>query len=211
MTVPSEVPHSTASQGKELRTPTWESSFRGNLTVDEFRQQWTRALSEAKVLFKELETADATKPNEENLLRPLDRLISGVNCLTPFPFQRCHPDKAMRDEADASDKACTAFVTNAFRSRALLDKLEKVDASPLDVLGKRFLERSIMSMKRAGAGLDDKVRAELEVIQDRLTVLEQDFARNIDEGELSMRVTEAELAGLPADFFKTHPLQDDQK
>ncbi len=194
MTVPSEVPHSTASQGKELRTPTWESSFRGNLTVDEFRQQWTRALSEAKVLFKELETADATKPNEENLLRPLDRLISGVNCLTPFPFQRCHPDKAMRDEADASDKACTAFVTNAFRSRALLDKLEKVDASPLDVLGKRFLERSIMSM-----------------IQDRLTVLEQDFARNIDEGELSMRVTEAELAGLPADFFKTHPLQDDQK
>ncbi len=112
----------------------------------------------------------------------------------------------MREEADESEKAVKSFVQKVQRSEVIFERLGRVDEGSLDDVGKRFLERSLRTMRRAGAGLDKEDQAEVQRIQDRLTVLEQDFARNIDEGRLTKGFTIAELAGVPPDFFKSHPV-----
>ncbi len=63
----------------------------------------------------------------------------------------------------------------------------------------RLLERSHLGFVRAGAGLDEAGRVRMAEINTRLATLHTDFGQNVlhDEREWTMRLSEADLVGLP--------------
>lgn len=196
---------SQAPPSVQKAIPTWTSPFKGNLNPIEYHRLWTTALSASKSTLALLEN-DPAAPNEVNLLKVWDTLCGDIGQLAAFPFQRCHPDEAMRKEADECDKAASRLLTQAMQSKKVYERMNMIDPSSLkDDLTRRFLRKSLSGMKRAGAGLGESQTKAAAEMEERLTVLQQDFARNIDQGMKTWKVGVKELAGLPDDFFKTHP------
>ena len=67
----------------------------------------------------------------------------------------------------------------------------------------------LRDFRRAGVDRPDEVRDRLRAIAERLTVLDQDFARGIRDDVRSIRVRPEQLDGLPPDFLDAHPVGDD--
>jgi thimet oligopeptidase len=70
-------------------------------------------------------------------------------------------------------------------------------------------ERVLRDFRRSGVDRSDEVRSRLRELSERLTVLEQDFARAIRDDVRSIRITPDRLAGLPEDFVAAHPVDAD--
>ena len=93
--------------------------------------------------------------------------------------------------------------------RALFEVVEATDPAGLDAAATRMREHVLRDFRRSGVDQPDEVRARLREISERLTVLEQDFARIIRDDVRSIRVTADRLAGLPDDFVAGHPTDAD--
>lgn len=122
------------------------------------------------------------------------------------------PEKPVRDAAQACEQALSKFATELSLDRALYDVLVAVDASGLDALGQRFVERSLRDFRRAGVDKDDATRARITEINARLVELDQAFGKNISEDVRSITVEDPDkLAGLPADWLASRQPGEDGK
>ena len=84
-----------------------------------------------------------------------------------------------------------------------------VDASGLDAVASRLLDKTLRDFTRAGVDRDDATRARLAEINERLTALDQEFSRNIRDDVRYVKVTPDRLAGLPQDWLDEHPVDDE--
>jgi thimet oligopeptidase len=120
-----------------------------------------------------------------------------------------HPDAEVRAAAEQRAQEIDRLRTDRGLDRALYDVLAATDAGGLDADAARVLEHVLRDFRRSGVDQDDDVRARLREISERLTVLEQDFARVIREDVRSIRVTPEQLVGLPQDFVDAHAPAED--
>ena len=70
-------------------------------------------------------------------------------------------------------------------------------------------EHVLRDFRRSGVDRSDATRDRLREISERLTVLDQEFSRNLRDDVRAIRVPLEQLAGLPADFVEAHPPGDD--
>jgi thimet oligopeptidase len=89
------------------------------------------------------------------------------------------------------------------------DVFSSLDSSPLDGDAARVLRLTLRDYRRAGVDRDDDVRDRLRALAEQETSLGQEFARNIREDTRLVTVSDAQLAGLPADYVEAHPPDDD--
>ena len=111
-----------------------------------------------------------------------------------------HPDKAVRDAADACDLAFQGF-SNAFLQNAKVYARLK-QAAVADDIDRRLQRDQLDAFEDSGVALPAAARQRARRINTELTRLSQDFDRRIRESRDVVAYDEAELEGVPADVWK---------
>lgn len=124
-------------------------------------------------------------------------------------FTECHPAVAVREAAEASALAVGKLFTQLSLDRELWQVFDGLDATGLDEVQARELDHLLRDFRLAGVHLDDVTRERLTSLADRATELAQQFDRNIRDGRRELRLTPAQLAGLPQDFLDAHRVDDE--
>jgi thimet oligopeptidase len=159
----------------------------------------------------ELRAAIAAVPaaarTEATVFEPYNRLgieLSDVGGLMEL-IANTHPDPGLREGAEKCERALEALGNEVRLDRGLYEALTVVDAAALDPEARRFLEKTLLSLRLAGVDKDDATRAELKQLHEDMVRVGQEFSRNIREDVREVRVAPTELAGLPEDYVKAHP------
>jgi thimet oligopeptidase len=158
----------------------------------------TRTLADAKRRERALERM---APGRALLARLDDLTIAYEDAAGPlYLLQNVHPDKALRDAAEACtlkwDSFFTEFAQNARVHRAL------AATRGGDAVDARNRKLALEGFEDSGVALPEAKRARARAINDRLNQLTQDFYRNIREDKTTVAFAQAELEGVPEGVWK---------
>ncbi len=122
------------------------------------------------------------------------------------PFMaRVHPDPDVRHSAVKAEETWSKWSTDLVFRRDLYDAVaafaDSEEAASLDPQKKRLLDHWLRDFRRAGHGLGDDARAELQHLQERMVELQVHFDSNLDEYSDHIEVTADDLDGMPADYI----------
>jgi thimet oligopeptidase len=120
-----------------------------------------------------------------------------------------HPDRAMREAADAGRQAVAKVATDLSLDRELYEALRGLDTSGLDQPTRYFIQRTLLAFRRAGVDRDPATRARVRELQEELVAIGQEFDRNIRTDTRTARLEPSALAGLPEDYVQSHPVGED--
>ena len=119
-----------------------------------------------------------------------------------------HPDEAVREQAEKHVQTVTRARTERGLDRALYGLIEATDDDGLDEQATRVRAHVLRDFRRSGVDKSDEVTNRLREISERITLVEQDFARNIRDDVRSIKLRPEQLDGLPADYIADHPVDD---
>jgi thimet oligopeptidase len=131
---------------------------------------------------------DAMQRRYEDTLGPLYLLAS------------VHPDKAIRDAAEACDRLYQDFNTTFLQDVAAYERLKKLEAA--DSIDRRLQRDLLDAYEDAGVNLPAEAQERAKVINNDLTRLMQEFNRRVREDKTLVAFTAAELAGVPTDVWR---------
>ncbi|GAA4816179.1 M3 family metallopeptidase [Nocardioides caeni] len=175
------------------------------------RERTATELARATALVDELRTAPPADPIA--VLRQWDRAGGHLGNVAAAGslFGNVHPDAEVRGIADGAEQEASRLATQWSLDRGLFDVFAHLDddAVAADPLAARILDKVRADFRRSGVDKDDATRARITEIRDRLTELDQEFSRVTREDVRTIRVTPAQLDGLPADWLEAHPAEDD--
>jgi thimet oligopeptidase len=111
-----------------------------------------------------------------------------------------HPDKALRDAAEACTQKYSRLGVELYQDEKLLARVREAKAAtPAQAkLGKDLVE----AFEDSGVALPPEKRARAKEVFDRLTALRQEFARNVRDGNIKVTFKPAEMEGLPESYLK---------
>jgi len=174
------------------------------ITAEQLETRDRERLARANAILARLETLTAPF-TVATVLQPLNELhveLSNISAEAGI-CTAMHPEKAVRDIAEQMQRDAIELGQRALQSTTMYDALAAVATD--DPLDARFIALVRQDMKRAGVKLSDGDRAKARELRATLTKLGQDHARNIrDDTRRITLESEAELAGLPADYVKAH-------
>jgi thimet oligopeptidase len=126
----------------------------------------------------------------------------------PVDFmQYVHPDKAVRDAAQACSLKWAELSSAIAQSEKLYRGLRKAPAQ--GAIDKELVRLSQGQFEDAGVSLAGPKRERARQIRERLVALDQDFQKNIRDANTRLPFTEAELRGVPAGVW-AKATRDDQ-
>jgi thimet oligopeptidase len=147
---------------------------------------------------------DRTTDNTLKLLNELHTGLQNTFALAGL-YSEVHPTEKVREAARTCEQEASTFATELGLNRALYDAIAAVKVDPADAEAARYHERVLRDFRRAGVDKDNATRQRLQQIDEELTKLGQQFAKNIAEDVRSVELTPEQLAGLPEDFVAGHP------
>ncbi len=110
-----------------------------------------------------------------------------------------HPDKAIRDAAQACSLRWADFNSSLGQNEKLYRALQK--APKVDGIDAEFVRLASAQFEDSGVALPKDKRARAKQILDKLTELDQQFNKNIRDAGTRVAFTEAELKGVPASVW----------
>ena len=113
-----------------------------------------------------------------------------------YLISNVHPDKAVRDAAEACELKWQDLFSTLGQNEALFKAARQV--KPRDAIDREFLKTTLEGFEDAGVSLPPDKRARAKAINDRVTELGQQFDKNIRDQNIQLSFTEAELKGVPA-------------
>jgi thimet oligopeptidase len=120
-----------------------------------------------------------------------------------------HPDSAMRDAGERCEQDAEALATQLALDPEVYRPLSQVDASKEDEGTRWYLFRVLRDFRRAGVDKEAPVRARVRELNEELVRIGQQFQRNIRDDVRRIEVPPSELAGLPDDYVRAHPVSED--
>ena len=123
-------------------------------------------------------------------------------------FAEVHPDEAVRERADVAGQEVQKLATELGLDRELFEVFAALDPAGLDADAARFLNKTLRDFRRSGVDRDEPTRERIRAINERLTVLGQEFSKNIRNGVRSIEVTPDRLEGMPQDWLDAHPADE---
>jgi thimet oligopeptidase len=137
----------------------------------------------------------------DQLMRELDRAGSATGLI-----QKVHPDSALREAADRSDRKVSALATEISLDRRVFDAVRTMDLSDADPVTRHYVGRILRDFRLAGVDRDSATRVRIKELREELVVIGQEFDRHIRDDVRTIEVgSAAELAGLPEDYITAHP------
>lgn len=118
-----------------------------------------------------------------------------------------HPDKAIRDAAQACSLRWADFGSSLGQNEKLYRALQK--APKQDGIDAEFARLAAGQFEDSGVALPKAKRERAKQILDKLTELDQQFSKNIRDAGTRVAFTEAELKGVPASVWEKAK-RDDQ-
>ena len=173
------------------------------------RDRTATGLAQARELVAGLREDPPAEP--EGVLRRWDEVtlaLSNVGAIAGL-YSNAHPDLDVRTASEEAEIEVDKLVTELRQDRALFDVFAALDPGGLDPTAARLLEKTLEEFRRAGVDQDDATRARLAEISERITVIDQEFSRNIRDDVRTVKATPEQLAGLPEDWLAAHPVDDD--
>jgi thimet oligopeptidase len=165
------------------------------------RLDHARVLLARLVGVKEKRTLANTLVPYDQLMRELDRAASATGLI-----QKVHPDSALREAADRSDRKVSALATEISLDRRVFDAVQAMDLSDADPVTRQYVGRILRDFRLAGVDRDSATRVRIKELREELVVIGQEFDRNIRDDVRTIEVrSAAELAGLPQDYIAAHP------
>jgi thimet oligopeptidase len=169
------------------------------MTAAEVPRRCDAGLEQARALVKEMEAKKeaATFFEEWNRLQ-----IAIQDTSNPISFLgNVHPDKALRDAAEACTQKYSRLGVELFQNETLLARVR--EAKPATPAQAKLRKDLMESFEDSGVALPAGKRARAKEIFDRLTTLRQEFARNVRDGNSTIKVVfkPAEMEGLPASYL----------
>ncbi len=183
------------------------------LTPELLRQQTHAALAHARQLRQDLLDLPTSATQGE--------WVTAFDCIQrPFqheapalgPLTSLHPDKPVRDEAEALEQEVAEFLTELSLDRTLFDRLVALEGQANeDAEENRLLAHALRDYRRSGVDKDEVTRERIRALKEQLVEVGQTFDRNILSGGGSIRFEEghAALAGMPEDYLAAHPEAED--
>ena len=113
------------------------------------------------------------------------------------------PDAAVRDAADVALVQESSFMTELFQNEALFERVRRVE--PRSAAQKRLQKDLLEAFEDSGVALPPEKRQRFREISERLTELDQEFARNIRENRTTLTFTPEECRGLPQSYLDRVP------
>jgi thimet oligopeptidase len=187
--------------------------FTGSPDAAAFRALCDADMKGAKETLDKL-VAVKGKRTEANTLRVYnDLVIHAYNVAYPAGLmESTHPDSAYRAAAEKITQEVDKFLTDLSLNHAVYDAIVAVDPKGLDPETRYFREKTLRDFRRAGVDRDDATRKKISELNEHLTLLSQQFGRNIREDRRFVTVDSPnDLKGLPEDFVKGHPAGEDGK
>ncbi len=147
----------------------------------------------------------------DNTLKPLDDLLVHLGNAMALAglYSEVHPEEAVREAARTCEQDGSKLGSELSLNRPLYDAIAAVPAAGLDEEARRFVELKLRDFRMAGVDKDEATRSRLKQINDELTRLSQQFAKNISDDVRAVDVPPSRLAGLPDDFVAAHPVAAD--
>ncbi len=181
------------------------------ITAEQLEARDRERLARANAILAGLE-ADKPPFTVATVLVPLNALhveLSNISAEAGI-YTAMHPEKTVREAAERMQRESIDFGQRVLQSRAVYEALGAVTShDPLDI---RFIALVRQDMKRAGVELGETDRTKVRALRATLTKLGQDHARNIRDDTRHITLdSEAELAGLPADYVRAHKPGPDGK
>ena len=175
-------------------------------TADSFEATIAAHLKAATGLINALKQHRGTR-NVANTLTPYDAAIARLNSAAYFCalMEAVHPQAAFRDRATMMTRRVSAVRTALSLDPDLYKALSTMKLDGADAATRYYVERQLLLFRLSGVDKDDATRARLKVLNDQLTDQQSKFDRNINDGQLSVSVSDAhELDGLPQDYIDRH-------
>jgi thimet oligopeptidase len=134
-----------------------------------------------------LDAWDAANIATEDILGPISVLSN------------LHPDKSVRDAAQDCLVRYSSFETDVYQNEKLFQRVNAV--KPATPAQERLKTDLVESFEDSGVSLPKEKRARAKEISDRMTVLSQEFAKNIRDNTTKLTFTPAEYKGLPQAYI----------
>jgi thimet oligopeptidase len=200
---------SSGKGGGKAATPAF---FSGGLDAAGFRAYTDGEMKEAKAALDRL-VALKGKHTVDNTLELYNQIqIHSDNAgYVAGLLQNVHPDSTYRSNAETISQEVDKFQTDLSLNRAVYDALAAIDTKGVDKETAYFLDRTLKEFRRSGVDRDQATRDKVSALNEKLTLLSQEFGRNIRNDKRSFTVDPADLKGLPEDFIASHAPGPDGK
>ncbi len=175
-----------------------------SLSATDFETACERARDEAA---RSIQTLKTLGPKDlSQLLSLYDRAVMSLSNFAQRAAlaKEVHPDQAFRNAAEACEQRLEADSVTLSLDQELYRRLAAVDVSALPADTAFWLKKVRREFERAGVDKDEKTRNTVRQLNEQLVKLGQAFGRNIRDDVRSIRVTKADLSGLPMDFLEAH-------
>lgn len=145
--------------------------------------------------------------NIVNTLAPYDDAVQHLDAAQNFAtlMEHVHPDAGFRDHATEMTRKAAKARTEISLDNDVFKALGTLDLRRVDDATRHYVERQRLLFRLAGVDKDEATRKKLKELNDRATELQSHFDRNINDGTLTITVSDPhELDGLPQDFLNRH-------
>jgi Zn-dependent oligopeptidase len=162
-------------------------------------------LADARAAFDQITALPLDAVTAANVLDQWDAIaIALENIEGPIAIlNNVHPDKSVRDAADAAVRSLSSFQVEIFQTEDLYRRVQAVVATaPAET---QFRKDLVESFEDTGVTLPPDRRARAKAIADQLTTLAQEFARNLRDNQTRMAFSPAEMLGLPEPYLSRQP------
>lgn len=149
--------------------------------------------------------AERAAETQGPVLASFDRIGQiAEDTLNPISFLAyVHPDKTVRDAAQACDLRQQAFGNKLFQNTRILARLRALQ--PADAIDARLRDDLLAAFEDAGASLPPAARDKARRLNTEMGKLGQDFQRRIQEDNTRVAFTEAELEGVNPSVWSKAP------
>ncbi len=162
-------------------------------------------LADARAAFEALAAKPLGDATPAAVLDEWDRIaIALENIEGPIAIlNNVHPDKSVRDAADEAIRSLSTFQVEIFQNEALFARVQAVapETSAQSQLKKDLVE----AFEDTGVALPPDRRARAKAIADRMTILSQEFARNLRDNQERLAFSPDEMRGLPESYLARQP------
>jgi len=181
----------------------------------EAKSYFSECEKDFKKVAAELDSFTNLKPMADlALLDKLNKMdmVSELQLNRAGLYSSVHPNKEVRSAAEACEQHFVEVNTDIGLSRAIFDKLNKVDVTKLNVEDKRYVEHMLRDYHHSGVDKDQATRDQIKKLSEEINLIGQQFDKNYREGGKKIEVTSVkELKGLPQDFIDRHKPNADGK
>ncbi len=172
-----------------------------------------KVIADAEAALDRIGAQDLSAVTFASTLKAYDRVVFDVRSAA-YRFgllKDAHPDKAMRDAAEAAAvKIASWGIGVEYREDLYRVVRAFADSQPtLEGEDRRLLDHTLRDYRRAGLALPEAERREVERLRKELTELTSQFSSNVVAATGPMILTAEEVAGIPQRFLDSPGIRQD--